>query len=145
MTLFWWRITKKRLAKTAVPPVWSRAIHFQSPHLREQLKTRLLKSSHRTYYHNLLPPPLIAPSLPVSHYITTQLSTLSVEVITKQQRPYSPFTPLPSHYISSRVTSRQRDSTLYEEEWEAPRIVDKKRRGKDNTYKVYWKITLLFT
>ena len=42
---------------------------------------------------NLLPSSLIAPSLPVSHYIATQLSRLSVEVIAKQQRPYIPFTP----------------------------------------------------
>lgn len=33
---------------------------------------------------------------PRSHYIATQLSRLSVEATTKQQRPSTPFTPLPS-------------------------------------------------
>ena len=48
---------------------------------------------------NLLPPPLIAPSLSVSHYIVTELSRLSVEVIAKQQRPSIPFTLLPSPHL----------------------------------------------
>ena len=79
------------------------AIHLQSPHLREQPKTHGCLSpptEPTTEPSNPPPPPvLIAVFLPVSHYIATQLSRLSVEVITKQQRPSNPFTLLLSPHL----------------------------------------------
>ncbi|KAL2057547.1 hypothetical protein ABVK25_001931 [Lepraria finkii] len=44
-------------------------------------------------------PPLIASSLPVSHYPMTQLSRLSVEAIAEQQRPSILLMPPPSPHL----------------------------------------------
>ncbi len=111
MTLLWWRMTKKRLAKLAVlSGLRARSLRLASYISKAPTRgnTQRRTVARVLLPPNLPPPHLIVLSLPVSHYPVIQLSRLSVEVIVEQRRPRISLTlSLFPHLFPSSIRTKE--------------------------------------
>ena len=116
-------------------------IHIQSSHSREQPKTQGCLSPPTTTE------PATSPSdRPISPSVA--LSRDPVEQAIRGGDRGAAATVYPPHasIVTPPLPKQPQDqggSALDEEEWEIVRIVDKRRRGKGNEYKMCWKRTWL--
>ena len=112
ITLSWWGITKRLANLTLLlgPGAWSLRLipyTFKAPAQgNSQRRTIAWILIPLNLLSNLLSSPTTVPSLPVPHYPMIELSRLSVEVITEQQRSSIPLTllPLPHLFLSNLRT-----------------------------------------
>ncbi|KAL2049613.1 hypothetical protein ABVK25_010073 [Lepraria finkii] len=123
------------------------AIHLQKHTLREQPKTHGCLSPITEPTTQPITEPTTSPvDRPISPSIALYRDPVEQAIRGGDRKAAPTIYPLHAIAVTPPLPEQpqdQRDSALDEEEWEIVRIVSKRRRGKGNEYKVYWKRTWL--